>query len=147
MSSVRHPTVLVLLAVLGFSAAACDVNRVQGPRTWTAGTQSVSGKTFVVNVRDTSGRIEDVEIDPQAVQGLGGPANPPGQPDVLIVPWTGGTCDEQTDIEVAANGSGLSISITTATAAGDCDAMGVAHAIRLTGSAAVPVASVTVTMP
>ncbi|MHB8890783.1 MAG: hypothetical protein ACYC65_01925 [Candidatus Limnocylindrales bacterium] len=142
-----RPLLLVLLAVVALSVAACDLTRVQGPRSWTAAAESVNGRTFTVTVRDTSGRIDNVEIDPAGVGGFGAIANPPGQTNVLIVPWTGGTCDEQTDIEISADVAGLAISTTTTTSAAECDAMGVGHVLRITGLAAIPAATVTVTKP
>lgn len=139
-----RPILLVLLVVVALSASACDRTRVPATRTWTAAAESVNGRTFVVNVRDTSGRIDNVEIDPAGLPVLGDIANPPGQPNLVIVPWTGGACDEQTDIEIAANGAGLAISMRTRLSAGVCDAMGVGHILRITGLAAIPAAAVTV---
>lgn len=148
MSSPRRPILLVLLAVVALSAAACDLTRFSGIRAWSAAAESVNGRTFVVNVRDTSGRIDNVEIDPEGSDPFGEIANPPGQPNVLIVPWTGGSCDEQTDIEIVADGAGLSISMSTRSTAGACDAMGVGHLLRITGSSPLPAAAVTFqTMP
>lgn len=143
MSFRRQPILLVILAVVALSAAACDLTRFQGARVWSAGSESVNGRTFVVNVRDTSGRVENVEIDPAGPDLFGEIANPPGQPNVLIVPWAGGSCDEQTDIEIVANGAGLSISMSTRSTPGACDAMGVGHLLRITGSSPLPAAAVT----
>lgn len=148
MSSPRRPIMLALLAVVVLTAAGCETTRILGPRTWTAAAESANGRTFVVNVRDTSGRIDSVEIDPAGADPFGEITNPPGQPNVLLVPWTGGSCDEQTDIEIAANGAGLSISLSTRSTAGACDAMGVGHLLRITGTSPLPAAAVTFrTMP
>ena len=68
----------------------------------------------------------------------------PGQPNVLLVPWTGGACDRRTDIAIAANGAGLAISIATTVAPGVCDAIGVEHTLRITSGQPLPPAAVTV---
>jgi hypothetical protein len=137
---------VALLAAAVVSLAACDLARVTGPRQWMDSAQLAAGGTYVVAVRDTSGRIDNVEIDPADA----GPvpdavSNPPGQPNVLLVSWTGGACDERTDVDIAATGPGLGITIRTTVANRDCDAIGIGHVLRLTSSQPLPPAAVQVT--
>jgi len=142
--SPRPVRLLALLFVAALTLGACS--RIVGPRDWTQTAELVNGGSIVVNVRDTSGRIDDAEIDPPA----GNPvpdvvANPPGQPNVLVVTWTGGACDERTDIGIASAGPRLAITITTTVANRDCDAIGIGHLLRLTSSQPLPANAVTVT--
>lgn len=149
MSSPRRPILLVLLAVVALSAAGCETTRsVLGPRTWTMTAETTSGRTTSIQVADTSGRIENAEIDPPNLPAMGDIANPPGQPNVVVVSWTGGACDALTDITITSAGNGLAIEIRITRAPGDCDAIGIGHALRLTGSAPLPAGAVTVrTLP
>lgn len=141
-SQVLRPLAVPLVLLLALSLAGCS--RITGPREWTATAELVAGGTFVVDVRDTSGRIDNLEIDPAGVSAPAGVGNPAGQPNVLLVPWTGGACDRRTDIAIAANGAGLAISIATTVAPGVCDAIGVEHTLRITSGQPLPPAAVTV---
>jgi len=131
------------MLALALSLAGCS--RITGPREWTATAELAAGGTFVVDVRDTSGRIDDAEVDPAGVSAPAGVGNPAGQPNVLLVPWTGGACDRRTDIAIAAHGAGLAISIATTVAPGVCDAIGVEHTLRITSGQPLPAGAVTVT--
>jgi hypothetical protein len=136
-----------LVLVVALALAGCEVSRVvTGPRTWTTTVETISGRTSTVSVRDGSGRIEDARVDAD-VGPLGDIANPPGQPNVVLVNWVGGACDERTDITIAEAASGLSIEIRTTAAPGDCDAIGIGHVLRLTGSGPLPAASIVVSQP
>ena len=142
-SSSKSFVALALVAVLAL--AGCEITgSVRGPRTWTAAVEATSGRTSIIQVGDTSGRIDDAEIDPADLPAMGDIANPPGQPNVVVVPWTGGACDERTDIAISGAGNGLSIEIRITTAPGDCDAIGIGHALRLTGSGPLPPGAITV---
>lgn len=141
-ASPRVP-VIALLLVTVLATAGCS--RVSSPRDWTSTAELAAGGSHTIDVRDTSGRVDNVEIDPAGVDVFGAVANPPGQPSVLIVPWTGGACDEVTDIAIAANGQGLTLSVSTQVSKRVCDAIGVGHALRITLSQPIPAAAVTVT--
>ena len=143
-----HRSRIVIAAlVAAFTLVGCSITRVSSPRDWTDTAVTGAGNTVTVTVHDTSGRIESVEFDQTDVRQVNGVANPAGQPRVLIVPWTGGACDETTAIDIAAAGSGLSIAIRTTVAPGACDAIGIGHALRLTGLEDLPASLVTVTIP
>ncbi len=135
------PAGLVLIA-LAVALAGCS--RLVGARDWTMTAELAGGGTYAVTAHDASGRIDDVEIDPAGLGYVAGVANPAGQPNVVIVPWTGGACDASTRIDIAASGTGLAVTIRTTTTGVTCDAIGVAHAVRLTASGPLPAASVTV---
>jgi outer membrane murein-binding lipoprotein Lpp len=143
-----HRSSIVIAAVMAaLTLVGCSTTRVSSPRDWTDTAVTAAGNTVTVNVHDTSGRIDNVEFDQTDVRQVKGVANPAGQPRVLVVPWVGGACDKTTAIDIAAAGSGLSITIRTTVAPGDCDAIGVGHALRLTGLEDLPASLVTVTTP
>jgi len=145
-SSIRVGRVIAVLAaaiVVGMVLAGCG--RILGPREWTMSSSGVDGTQHTIRVRDTSGRIENVEIDPvEPVEAGDAVTNPPGQPNVVIVPWLGGACDTLTDIAIDGSGSGVSITFATTTAAGVCAAVGVPHELRITGTGPLPAGSVQV---
>ena len=139
----RSATLLVVLA-LALSACTTITDTVTGPRQWTQASELVGGGTYTIDVRDTSGRIDNVEIDPPNVAAPAeGVANPPGQPNVLLVPWTGGACDTETDIDFAAQGQGLAGTLRIQTTGDVCVMMAVPHLLRLTTNVPMPAASVT----
>jgi hypothetical protein len=138
----------VVLTLMVLAVGACEVTRHASARSWTQSAETTAGKALNITVNDTSGRIDNVEIDPAGVDAFGGVASPPGQPKVLLVPWTGGACDERTQVEIAgATTPALAISITTQVSAGACDAIGVPHVLRITGIAPIPAGGVTLTGP
>jgi hypothetical protein len=147
MSAIR-PAVIRLTTVaavllLATGLAACDiVSQVTGPRTWTQEAELQDGSTQTITVRDTSGRITDVEIDPPGVQDPGAIANPPGEPNVVLVPWTGGACDTKTEIVFDAQGDGLAGTIRIETSGDICVMLAVPHLLRLTTTGPMPAASV-----
>jgi hypothetical protein len=132
---------------LAVASAGCVVlvgcEQVLGPREWTMMAARADGSQYTVVVRDTSGRLENVEIDPIDAP-PGAVENVPGHPNVILVPWTGGACDERTDIMIRGAGVGLAISISATVAPGDCDAIGEGHVLRITGSGALPAGAVIV---
>lgn len=142
----RRPPVVagLLVAALALVLAGCS-GRVQGPRDWTMTSQLVSGGSQTVTVHDTSGRVDNAEIDPSGVAVTGPILSPAGQANVVLVPWTGGACDQLTQISIAGNGPGLALTFRITTAPGVCDAIGVGHVLRLTASVAVPAAAVSIT--
>ena len=70
-------------------------------------------------------------------------ANPDGQPNVVLVPWTGGACDTETTIDFAAQGDGLAGTLAIQTTGDVCVMMAVPHLLRLTTNVPMPAASVT----
>jgi hypothetical protein len=145
-----RPTAARLLPILAFvllgAAALAGCERVLGPREYSMMAGTVDGGSYTVRVLDSSGRLDNIEIEPGGLEAFGAVANVPGQPNVVIVPWTGGECDERTDIQVAAAGPGIVITIRATVTGQVCEAIGVGHWLRLTAPAALPAAAVTVTM-
>ena len=139
----RHPLTLALLVVAALAIGACS--RFVGPMQWTQSVERVGGDDYTIDVRDTSGRLDEVEFDPPNVVVAQQVMNPAGQPNVLLVSWTGGACDERTDISIASSGPGLAITIRTTVAKGDCDAIGIGHVLQLRSSQPLPANAVTVT--
>jgi hypothetical protein len=117
--------------------------RIQGPREWTMTAERSSGETYTVSVRDNSGRIEDVSVDPVGVAVPAGIANAPGQPNVVLIPWTGGACDRTTAFAINATATGLALTIRTTVAPGGCDAIGIGHVLQLRSSQPLPPAAIT----
>ena len=138
---------VIAALVAAFTLVGCGTTRVSSPRDWTETAETTAGETVIVKVHDTSGRIDNAEVDPAGAGSFEGVAHPAGQPGVLLVPWVGGACDQTTAIDIAAAGSGLSIAIRTTVAPGACDAIGIGHALRLTGLEDLPASLVTVTIP
>lgn len=139
-------TAILALVTLSVSVAACDiVSQVSGPRSWSQGVELQDGSTQTITVRDTSGRITNVEIDPAGVQDPGQIANQDGSDNVVLVPWTGGACDVQTTIEFAAAGDGLAGTLRIETEGDVCVMMAVPHLLRLTMNAPTPADTVTLT--
>ena len=139
----RLAAVIALLA-LATAVTACDVvTTVTGPREWTQQVTLQDGSTQTITVRDTSGKIANVEIDPPGVQDPGEIANPAGEPNVVLVPWTGGACDTETSIDFATQGNGLAGELRIETSGDVCVAMAVPHLLRLTTNVPMPAASVT----
>jgi predicted small secreted protein len=145
-SSVRlHRVVAVLAAVMLTCLVLAGCNRVLGPREWTMQAARTDGTSYSIRVRDTSGRIDNVEIDPtEPVPALDSPENPPGEPNLVLVPWTGGECDTQTDILIEGGGPGLVITVATSSTATACNDVGVPHMLRIRGSGPLPADSVQV---
>ena len=140
----RRVAAALAVAILAcLTLGACD--RILGPREWTMSSSGVDGTQHTIRVRDTSGRIENVEIDPvEPVEAGDAVTNPPGQPNVVIVPWLGGACDTLTDIAIEGSGAGLAITVTTTMAPGVCRAVGVPHELRVSGAGPLPAGSVQV---
>lgn len=131
------------LLLVASTLAACGLTAVSGPREWGLSTEQADGTKRDVVVRDTSGRITDVVIDPQGIQMPGAITNPNGDLMTLLVPWSGGACDVKTEIEFAARGQGLAGTIKTQTTGEVCVMMAVQHLLELKLNTPVPAASVT----
>jgi hypothetical protein len=137
-----------LLFGLAASLAACTTitDTIAGSRQWTETSALIDGGSYTLDVRDASGRIDSVEIDPPNVEApADGVSNSPGQPNVLLVQWTGGACDERTDIAIDGRGQGLAITVGTTVRPVDCVSIGVGHVLRLTAGEPLPADMVTVT--
>ena len=135
-----------IAAVIAISAsvAACDiVTRVSGPTEWTQQVELQDGSTQTITVRDTSGRIDSVEFDPPGVEDPGVIANPAGDPNIVLVPWTGGACDTETDIEFTAADAGLAGTIQIETSGDVCVMMAVPHLLELRLNTPIPADLVT----
>lgn len=133
-----------VLFAIALTLAACTT--ITGPREWSQAVVSTAGETYTIRVRDATGRIDSVDIDPAGVTAPpDAVANPAGQPNVLLVQWTGGACDDRTDVDIVAGGPGLAITIRTTARPVDCDAIGVGHLLRLTAGEPLPANAVTVT--
>jgi hypothetical protein len=133
---------IVLLVIAALIVGGCS--QVRSPRSWVTSAELVTGGTITFDVRDESGRIDAAEIDPPGVTAPERVSNPVGEPGVLLVSWVGGACDERTDIGVAGSDQGLVVTIKPTVAAGDCDAIGIGHTLRLTSANPLPASSVTV---
>lgn len=95
-----------------------------------------------IRVSDATGLVRDVitggGVAAAPLEGRGGLSNPPGQPNGLVVQWLGGVCDQSAVLAVSRGGEGrLHLVLDTTVAQGDCEAMGIFRALRLTLS--VPV--------
>jgi hypothetical protein len=143
-TSLTRLTVLATLLALAATVAACDiVSSVAGTREWTQQVERPDGSTQTITVRDTSGRITDVEIDPPGLQDPGVIANPDGKLDQVLVPWSGGACDTETTVDFAARGDGLVGQLQAKTSGDVCVMMAVPHVLRLTTNVPMPADSVT----
>ena len=138
------PFVLPLAVVIALVAGACSAtSSVTGPREWTQTLTSADGTTQEVVVRDESGRLTNVEIDPAGIPMAMEISNPPGEANVVLVPWTGGACDKRTDITFQAAGQGLAGTLMITTEGDMCIMIAIAHQLRLTSSEPLPAAQVT----
>lgn len=132
-----------LLVVVASIAACAATSVVTGPREWKETTELPDGTKVEIIVRDESGRLANAEIDPQDAQVAADISNPAGQPNVVLVPWTGGACDVQTVFTFKAAGQGLSGNMATTTGSEVCTMMAIQHQLRLTSGEPLPAAQVT----
>ena len=132
-----------LFVVVGAVAACGPLARVAGPAEWVQEAELPDGTKQAITVRDTSGRILDVRIDPVGVPVAETITNPAGQPATVLVPWYGGACDVQTTIEFAAEGQGLKGTLAVETSGEMCVMMAVPHLLELKTEGPMPAASVT----
>jgi hypothetical protein len=136
--------VLPLAVLVALVAGACSLTTsVAGPQEWTQSLSSADGTSQEVVVRDESGRLTNVEIDPAGVPVAMEISNPPGEANVVLVPWTGGACDKRTEIAFQAAGQGLAGTLRITTEGDMCIMIAVAHQLRLTSNEPLPAAQVT----
>jgi hypothetical protein len=140
----RSPAVATLLVMTALVAGACSLtSSVTGPREWTQTVEAEGGSTQEIVVRDESGRLTDVQIDPQGVPMAAEISNPAGEPNVVLVPWTGGACDVRTEITFTPAGQGLAGTLEITTEGDMCVMIAIAHQLRLTAATPLPAAQVT----
>ena len=138
------PRVMPLVAIIALVAGACSLTTsVTGPREWTQTVETDGGSTQEIVVRDESGRLTNVEIDPAGVPMAMEISNPPGEANVVLVPWTGGACDKRTEITFQAAGQGLAGTLEITTEGDMCIMIAIAHQLRLTSNEPLPAAQVT----
>jgi hypothetical protein len=120
------------LVALALALGACSVVAEVGSRTWGVSMTNQAGESTSVKVTDASGRVTDIELDPEDADLFGGVAVAAGHPGTLDVPWTGGGCDVTTSIDISGRGAGLAVKVGITTGDQPCDGMGVPHVVRLT---------------
>lgn len=132
----------LLLLVVGVLAACNVTSVVSSPREWKAEAELADGSKTSITVRDTSGRLTNVEINPAGVS-----ANEISNeaPNVVLVPWTAGACDTATVIEFAAAGQGLAGTLKITTTGDVCTMQAIPQVLRLTSDAPLPADQVTLT--
>lgn len=134
---------LLLLVATVVSLGACQVTSVvTGPREWKTEAQLTDGTKTSIVVRDESGRLSNVEINPAGVT-ANEISNPPDQPNVVLVPWAGGACDVNTVITFTSSGQGLAGTIKVTTSGQVCNMMAIQQVLRLTSNAPLPADQVT----
>jgi hypothetical protein len=131
------------LALIAVALGGCGLTSLAAPREWTQTLEAAGGTSHEVVVRDESGRLTNVEFDPAGVGPAMDISNPPGEPNVVIVPWASGSCDVRTEIVFTAAGQGLAGTIKTTTTGQVCDMMAIQHQLRLTAATPLPAAQVT----
>ena len=98
-----------------------------------AGTEPGIDPLFVT-IEDRTGDLQDVT---QAVGFPGGAQptvptwNPPGQPNQVLVSWTGGACDESVTMTLTKQGSGYQIALATQTKSEVCTMQAVPRDVLL----------------
>jgi hypothetical protein len=125
---------LLPLLVLALVVQGCAMSGgVFGARSWAEGGELVHGTASTTKVDDRSGRVRDVEFEPQDAVGGSGVAAVPGQPNKLDIPWTAGACDKETNIGIDGAGNGLTVSVgIKRDESKPCDAIGLLRTIRIT---------------
>jgi ABC-type Fe3+-hydroxamate transport system substrate-binding protein len=135
---------LALAAAVAVALSACSLtSSVSGTHDWSQETTLPDGTTQTITVHDESGRLTNVEINPEGVAMASEISNPAGAENVVLVPWAGGACDVKTEFVFKAQGQGLAGTLKTTTSGEICTMMAVLHQLRLTSSAPLPAAQVT----
>jgi hypothetical protein len=129
---------VVALVVVALSMACTSANR-----TFTvqfAG--SDGGEPLRVTVVDRTGTINLVEVAPGGFDFRDHIASVQGRPDILVVSWIGGLCDQQTELTFERKGDKLQFSEDT-TRAASCRLAGVIRGLSVHFNSSVPVEAVT----
>jgi len=135
---------LALAAGVAVALSACSLtSSVSGPRDWSQEATLPDGSTQTITVHDESGRLTNVEINPEGVAMASEISNPPGAENVVLVPWAGGACDVKTEFVFTAQGQGLAGTIKIATSGDICTMQAILQQLRLTSNAPLPAAQVT----
>jgi hypothetical protein len=122
---------LASITLVALLVAACATSVTSSPREWTTTFERTDGSGHAIRVTDASGRIEEVEVDPAGVPVPETVEMAPGSDRTLLVPWTGGSCDAMTAIDISAFGSTTDVAIAVTPGAQVCDAMAVGHVVAL----------------
>ena len=141
----RVPLLLAVLAVATLALGACDLVREVGARTWSTGFTNQAGTEHTISVTDHSGLVADVEFEPADANLFEPVTAVAGQPNTLDVAWTGGACDETTDVQITKAAAGLSVAVAIEDNGQPCDAFGLPQVVRLTFAEPIAPAAVTVT--
>ena len=140
----RRLAIPALLVAAALVVGACSItSSVTGPREWTQEVTTDTGSKQTIVVHDESGRLTDVQINPQGVPMATEISNPPNEPNVVLVPWTGGACDVRTEITFKAAGQGLAGTLKVETSGEICIMIAIPHQLRLTAATPLPAAQVT----
>lgn len=134
---------LTLPAVLAVALAACSLTAVSGPREWSQQVTLADGTVHTISVRDESGRLTNVEINPPDVAMASEISNPAGSENVVLVPWAGGACDVDTAFVFSAAGQGLAGTLKVTTSGQVCNMLAIQQQLRLTSGAPLPASQVT----
>ncbi len=117
------------VAIAALVVAGCTVfGRTHGLQL--AGTEPGMDPLFVT-VEDRTGDLQDVT---QAI-GFGDAQpdaptwNPPGQPNQVLVSWSGGACDESVTMTLTKQGSGYQIALATETRSEVCTMQAVPRSV------------------
>ena len=146
--STPHRFLVSALALLALAATlgACGLATEIGTRSWNMTATSQDGTENTITVTDRSGRVLNVDFTPaDAGSILGGVSVVPGTPNALDVAWTGGACDRMTQLDIAAVGAGLAVTVDIQDDGTECDAIGLPQVVRLTFAEPVAPAMVRVT--
>jgi hypothetical protein len=140
----RWTTRLALVLAVPVLLAACSsLAGVSGTHDWSQQATLPDGTVTTITVHDESGRLTNVEFNPQGVAMASEISNPPGEANVVLVPWAGGACDVKTEFVFKPNGQGLAGTIKTTTSGQVCNMMAILQQLRLTSNAPLPAAQVT----
>jgi hypothetical protein len=132
MPSLRPLARIASVALTAVLVAACATTVTSSPREWTTTFERTDGSTHAIRVTDGAGRLDEVVVDPAGVSIPETVVLAPGSERTLLVPWTGGSCDATTAIDVTAEGDAIDVGIAVTTGAEVCDAMAVGHVVALT---------------
>jgi hypothetical protein len=134
MPSLRPFARIASVALTAVLVAACATSVTSSPREWTTTFERTDGSTHAIRVTDGTGKVDEVEVDPAGVAIPETVVLAPGSDRTLLVPWTGGSCDATTAIDVTADGDAIDVGIAVTTGAEVCDAMAIGHVVALTFS-------------